>query len=319
MCHLAMTRRGRRRREAFTLVELLVVMAIIAVLASLSLAVTVSLIQTQHERSTKFTIRQVNGELKKHWDEVVNQAKANTNWKKDDVNGLIQQWSNQDDKLGHVMYVKFRLKQEFPTSFAEALNPYPLAAKTDYVTYLKNFGITTTTNPPTAIPAAHESAACLYMALSVTHGGTKTNLDQLNVGVKTFDTPGGQPIKALTDDWANPLLFCRWPTGDATLDALTPLQNTKIRDLQDPDGLLLNSTWYGTAVNPGAGRVAFEKYGHSLTKNNNAGVPAAHAYYLIPTIVSSGRDGKFGLDATEATTSAADAKDNLYSYQIDRE
>jgi prepilin-type N-terminal cleavage/methylation domain-containing protein len=304
------------RRAAYTLVELLVVIAIIAVLASLTTAAAMMMITLQHERSTKFTMRQIEGARKKHWDAVVKSALEENMDTPENAAAisLIRQWAG-DEKRTRVMYIKFRLKQEFPTSYAEALNPAPLPPKKNYTKYLNNLGITTVTNPLTATPVAHESAACLYMALSEGTSGVKTNLDQLNVGVKSFDTPNtpttGQTIKAVVDDWGNPLVFARWPTGDPALDLLTPINNSKLRDLEDRDGLLISSTFYGTP-----GRVQFETWGHSLTKNN-----AAHAYYLVPVLVSGGRDGKTGIltDGKLTVNSAADAKDNIYSYNLERE
>jgi prepilin-type N-terminal cleavage/methylation domain-containing protein len=320
MRHPATGRGAALRRPAYTLIELLVVLAIIAVLASLTTAAAMMMISSQHERNTKFSMRQIEGERKKHWDAVVQSALKENMDTPDNAAAAatIRQWAGGDEKRARVMYVKFRLKQEFPTSFAEALNPFPMPAKKNYTKYLNSLGITTTTNPLTATPAAHESAACLYMALSEGTSGVKTNLDQLNVGVKSFDAPGGQTIKALVDDWGNPLVFARWPTGDANLDALTPLQKTKTRDLEDPEGLLINSNWWGQASTPQnpSGRVQFETYAHTLTKNN-----AAHEYYMIPVLVSGGRDGKLGvsLDGKLTVTNAADAKDNLYSYNLERE
>src|SRR5205807_76172 len=102
-----------------------------------------------------------------------------------------------------------------------ALNPAPLPPKAAYVTYLRDLGITTATvnyAPPNVDPSAYQSSVCLYMALHLSTSGTTTNLDQLTTGVKSFDTPSGKTVKAFVDDWANPLLFSRWPTGSADLD-----------------------------------------------------------------------------------------------------
>jgi hypothetical protein len=260
-------------------------------------------------------MRQIEGERKKHWDAVIQSALKENMDAPDNAAAMqfIRQWAGNDEKRARVMYVKFRLKQEFPTSFAEALNPAPMQPKKNYVKYLSNLGVTTS-NPP----ANYESAACLYMALSEGTSGVKTNLDQLNVGVKSFG-PNGQ-IKAVVDDWGNPLVFARWPTGDPTLDGLAPVKNPKLRDLQDPEGLLTNATWWGTVAAPNPNRVAFEQNAHSLKKPDDAtGQP--YEYYVIPVLVSAGRDGKLGvsLDGKLTVTNAADAKDNIYSYNLERE
>ena len=320
MRHPATGRGAALRRPAYTLIELLVVLAIIAVLASLTTAAAMMMISSQHERNTKFSMRQIEGERKKHWDAVV-QSALHENMDTPDnaaAAATIRQLAGGDEKRARVMYVKFRLKQEFPTSFAEALNPAPLPPKKNYVKYLSNLGVTT----GSAQTQNYESAACLYMAMSEGTSGVKTNLDQLNVGVKSFGANG--QIKALVDDWGNPLLFARWPTGDTTLDALTPLQKTKTRDLQDPEGLLINNNWWSTATGaPNPNRVTFEQNAHTLTKPDASGQPQPHEYYMIPVLVSAGRDGKLGIlpqdYKTLTVTTPADAKDNIYSYNLERE
>ena len=61
------------------------------------------------------------------------------------------------------------------------------------------------------------------MALSLATGGTKFNADQFGLAVREFDAPSGK-IKAFADDWSNPLVFARWPTGDPNLPSLRPVQ-----------------------------------------------------------------------------------------------
>src|SRR5262245_13880366 len=91
-------------RRAYTLVELVVVIAIIAVLASLVTAAAVALIMPQHERSTKFSMREIEGARKKHWEAVVTDAQKDTAWKSKPGGSAIAAMANGDDKLGHVMY-----------------------------------------------------------------------------------------------------------------------------------------------------------------------------------------------------------------------
>ena len=88
---------------------------------------------------------QLNGALNKHWTAVAQHGRE----------GELEHRRHRrhrpysDSIVGRrrrtrarVMYVKFRLKQEFPTTFAEALNPYPLPPKPTYVAYLNKLGIT---------------------------------------------------------------------------------------------------------------------------------------------------------------------------------
>lgn len=304
------------RRRSYTLVELLLVIAIITVLVGLSASALFQFIAGQHEKNTKFMETQLSGALNKHWTAVAETAQKE-NWQTpDNATALptIRAWAGGDDRRARVMYVKFRLKQEFPTTFDEALKPTPLPAKPTYAAYLAKLGITGS-SPSTA---AYESSACLYMALMVTTSGTKIDPDKLGLAVREFDAPSGK-IKAFTDDWNNPLVFARWPWADPNLQSLAPVQNSNMLDKDDPDGRLLDANWQRQTSFPGGGLAEFQRYGHPVTNPPPKGQP--FAYYLIPVIVSAGRDGQLGLSnlqtlAVDTTTNAA--ADNIYSYNLGR-
>lgn len=300
-----------RRRRGFTLVELLVVIAIISVLVGLSIGAVMATIGYQHQKNTTFMMTQLNGALNKHWT-AVSQAATTENWNTPDnavALAQIRAMAGGDDKRARVMYVKFREKQEFPTTFDEALNPAPLLPKPTYGVYLKKFGITGSS----VATLPYESSACLYMAMALATSGTKFNADQFGGAVRELDAPNGK-IKYFADDWGKPLVFARWPYLDPNLPSLCPIQNSVMRDKDDPDGRLIDSTWSNTA-----GRAAFEKVGHPVTKGSP---PQPYAYYLLPTIVSGGRDNNLGINAIDYPTLYVSnpglALDNIYSYTLDR-
>jgi prepilin-type N-terminal cleavage/methylation domain-containing protein len=316
-----------RQRRSFTLVELLIVIGIISVLAGLSIGAVMATIGFQHQKNTKFYMRELKGATKKRWDAVVqsagNEDMSNTIGSSA-YSTIASNWAGDNGgPLTRVMYVKFRLKQEFPTSFAEALSPWPLPPNPNYVAYLNNLGITTANTSATA-PANYESSACLYMALTQGTSGTNFKADQFANAVRDFTGPGNKPVKTFADDWGNPLVFCRWATGDTVLDGLSPLTstNTAVRDLQDPDGQLLNANWNNPTS---TGCQNFQQYGHSVTSATNPGQP--YAYYTIPVLMSYGPDGLPGLAAvtgpyylqTLARDGTNASADNIYSYNLDRE
>jgi Tfp pilus assembly protein PilE len=313
--------RGNRRRS-FTLVELITVLAIITLIVGLSIGAVMATINLRHWKDTAFTMTELNSAINKHWTAVSQQA-ATENWNTPDMTtplpgntlgplATIRQWAANDDRRARVMYVKFRQKQEFPTSFSEALNPYPLPPKKAYVAYLNQLGITGSTSAT----APYESAACLYMAMTLSTSGTEFKADQFGNAVHEFPTPNGQQIKAFTDDWNHALMFSRWPTGDPNLPALCPIPSQyptliSIRDKDDWDGKLIDQNWQ--SANP-TSVTQFQTYGHLITNSQGP-----LAYYVIPVIVSAGADGNFGIatgDATLTQTNAGAAHDNIYSYNL---
>ena len=66
------------RRAGFTLVELLTVVAIIAVLVSLVASATFQVIGVQQKRTTETTIKKVADALDQQWQAVVDQARKET-------------------------------------------------------------------------------------------------------------------------------------------------------------------------------------------------------------------------------------------------
>jgi prepilin-type N-terminal cleavage/methylation domain-containing protein len=227
-------------RAGFTLIELLVVLSIIAVLIALSAAATVRFLGVQQTGNTRTLLSRLDSRLKNQMSIVVDQAQ------KDPIPASVT-GATADQR--RALFVQLRLKQAFPMTFQEALNPAPLPPLPSYQAYLQSLGYTTGT-----AAQAHDSAACLLLALQRGPSGGGVSADDLGTSVtRDFPTPNGQTIKALVDGWGNPLVFCRAPT---------------------------------------------------------TGEPG-------PAIVSSGADGKLGLDPlTLQTTNANDAKDNLYSTRL---
>jgi hypothetical protein len=124
------------------------------------------------------------------------------------------------------------------------------------------------------------------------------------------------------DDWGTPLQFYRWSTANADLDAAVPASQGKFRNNLDPENTLLNAGWYNgmnyQGRNTKLSRILFENSCYSLS--NPVGSNKPYAWYITPVLVSSGPNTRLGLDVqTMAVTSAADANDNLYSYQVKRE
>jgi prepilin-type N-terminal cleavage/methylation domain-containing protein len=315
---------AQARRAGFTLVELLVVMGIILALVALSASASMRLLATQKVSVTETTITKVDSALRKQWDAVLTAAQ------KEDIAArygsttytTILGVAGNDTRRARVIYVKLRLRQEFPMNYAEALSPSgPLPAKQSYAKYLSARGKTGNANP-----VAEESSACLLMALREGRSGGTAGTDDF--GATSVDMVNG--IEVLVDGWRRPLAFYRWPTDPGPnneVDQLAPPASATVsraRDPQDPDGLLIATPGTSTGWWYSSGRMTFENsWCHSLHKGT-----APYAYYMIPVIVSAGPNGQLGITAiTGAPNPPADvmvinnqanANDNICNYRLQR-
>lgn len=274
--------RTGRRRVGFTLIELLAVIAIIAILVALSAAAVLKYMGTQQITVSQQKVNTVASQLNKAWSTVSQHAMNNVDSSKYPT--VVTTWGGGDSARTKVIYVKCALKQAFPTSFAEALNPYPMPPLPAYTAYLGKLGITTAT--ASAPPANYESAACLLMALQ--RGPSGMSLTQEDLGVSsTADFPAGNgTIKAIVDSWGQPVIFCRWPTGSTFLNPSGAQPG--FNDPGDRQGLLTNAVWLSTSAGP------FQTYIHKLPARA-AGAPAT-SYRLIPLVASAGPDQKPGVN-----------------------
>lgn len=313
----------RLRRSAFTLIELLVVMAIIATLAALTISATMRIISVQDEATTKTLIKKTFSVFEKQWQAVIDKA-----WKEPipaNVQSAILTAAGGDAQRARVIYVKLRLKQEFPMSKAEVTNPTVLPALPTYAAALGSAMFATAGSPA-------ENSACLVMALSQARSGIIFNPDDLGPNALTEATTNNSGMKMIVDAWGQPVVFFRWPTwGNTTaadnppneVDALNPTTvrnatpQTKaqltLRDSQDPLGLLYadpSSPTFAQSWWKSANRPTVESWLHSL--HNQANQP--YEYYMVPVIASGGPNKALGLNFPDMSSTGSASNDNIYSY-----
>jgi len=300
-------RTGPVARGAFTMIELTVVLLVIGLLVALTAGTVVRVMDSQKKSNTQVTLNKLQSQLTKQWS-----AYKDLYWKENpaNVNGggawtAVQAMAGGDQRRARVIWVKLRLKQTFPVSFSEALNPAPLPPLPTYQVALGQLGITAATAPNP--PAAYESSACLLLALqqSVSGGGAKLE----DLGVSSSIQPisaGTGTINIFVDHWNSPLQFCRWPTGDAI-----PLGNSAAgqpgaaNDPGDPEGTLTVQAWQNTY------RTQFMNLCHYLPPRTGA---APTSNVVVPLVASCGPDKNLGLNPTDFSSLGAGAEnDNIYS------
>ncbi len=202
-------------RRGMSLVELMVVVAIILILMALTAGATLRFSDVQRKRVTEQLLQKIDSSLRQHWTAAIAQARDEA------VPAEFIALGGGDIDKAKYLYTRARVKQEFPTTFAEALNPdAPLKPLPSYASMLGG--------APQPGDSYTESSICLLMALQRDRGGN-LNIDQVltNREIAIDKTSG---LKYLVDDWKKPLAFYREPTGhpEAVKKSVDPFV------LQDP-------------------------------------------------------------------------------------
>jgi prepilin-type N-terminal cleavage/methylation domain-containing protein len=285
-----------RGRSGFTLIEMLVVMAIIAVLVSLTAGGVFQIVEGQKQSNTEQTIRVLSKALKQQWEVVVTQAKN------ENPPPSVVTMAGGDARRAKVIWIKLRLKQEFPMNFQEALSPWKNNLGSADVIPSADLPSLYTTVPSVANPG-DQSSVCLLLALRA-RSGAAFNVDNLGAGVvadslnAAYVNPTNNSVLQVAQDaWGTPLAFNRWPTpataGKAfwqELDSLNPAgastSGATFRDPLDPEGLLLTPSWYNDMTL----RPAFEQICHVISNNGT------QSSYIVPVISSAGRDNQYYTD-----------------------
>jgi prepilin-type N-terminal cleavage/methylation domain-containing protein len=296
------SRTSSGRRRGFTLVELLVVIAIIAVLGALAAYAVLVMLGRQQGRNTESTIKTLNKLLQARWSSVIAEAR------KEAPSPQVLALAGADRERAQVIWVKVRLAEAFPIAYKEMNPADPTTIVNMYIApsgRIKSYFTKYRAMVQGKLPGPSESSACLLMALKTlqTDGGVSFE-DQIKYAIA--DT-NGDGMNELVDAWGNPLAFYRFPWNNADLQAANPAapgsRNFKFSDPIDTGGTLMNPSW--------TGRATFEAQFHPV-KNLATG----NAYFVIPVIVSTGPDGKLGLDPDLSVVKASEAADNIYSFKL---
>jgi prepilin-type N-terminal cleavage/methylation domain-containing protein len=301
------------KRPAFTVMELLVVIAIIAILVGMVLVAVMPSLDTQKRRNTEKLLGKLRNPVTQQWKAVVDSATAV------DPPQAVVDFANGDRQVAKAIWIKLNLKCEFPMSYSEALNPmfgFPasiqnvpqLQARDHFKKALQGriaAAAASAQTIVTAIDLESESAALLLIALQQGRRGMKFNAEE-GLGASAIKDTDGDGLPEIVDGWGKAVGFCRWGVGNPDLLALASSNSSS-----EMEAALKSGNWNFA----GNSNVAtFELYCH-LVHDPSQPMWTPQPYTTIPTVVSAGKDGRFGLDWW-MTYQGPDADDNLYSFKV---
>src|SRR5207249_3350986 len=121
---------------------------------------------------------------------------------KEAIPDSVRTMAGGNDLRARVIWKKLRLKQEFPTTFAEAQAPWQASNPAFNLVPNTDLQPMYGQSLQSAAPGAGESSACLLLALQKGRGGVRLNPDDLPNTALT-DT-NGDNLKEIVDAWGNP-------------------------------------------------------------------------------------------------------------------
>jgi prepilin-type N-terminal cleavage/methylation domain-containing protein len=212
----------RLARGGFTIIELLVVMAIITILIALLAAATFKMLAAPPKTNTETLIQKLALATEGQWTAVITSARS------EKIDPAI--WAQCQAAAGTPdaqpaldVYIQMRLQQEFPTSFGQAQAPGILPP-------IQAFAATNgQTAPLSARGNPTESSICLYLALMVAHRGKEFDAGALSP--KEARTIPGTQLKGIYDYWDEPIQFSTYavdPRGNVVAIG-TPGSQMKFR------------------------------------------------------------------------------------------
>lgn len=293
-----------RRSRGFTLIEILMVVALIGFLATILVVAVRGGVSGSREQATKATITKISGLLRQRID-AFNRVNFESTFAAD-ITSLERQLGPQfvGPDLATILTKKYIYGMHFPQTWAEAKG---------LVTY-RTKGQQSLTIPATITPKC-ESAEVLYWMFTsdqaASFGYTPEGID--NFTGATADTDGNG-FPEFVDGWGQPLRWYRWPTRlirmnprttnpptfvpvtmadidiakklipDLPLDSVNWPSNPAQVLSQDPDDpTALIEAAYENQLLPYFSAPTFEDAYHTI------------GTYFTPLVISAGQDGVLGL------------------------
>ncbi|MFO0915784.1 MAG: type II secretion system protein [Pirellulales bacterium] len=245
------------RRSAFTMVELMVAMAILAILASMILFAMSSALETAKQDRTRTEIRKLHDLIMQRWESYELRRVPS---------GIVTTAANRSAALmakDRVDRIRELMRMELPDRLTDIVDP-PVTLKF-FPKVWNRYRILVSQGGAKAAEGEYQSAECLYMIISNMEDGERNALEFFSA--REIGDKDGDGLKEIWDAWGTPIEFLRWAPGHRSkiqptdLDLKANLVTQLPQDQFDVRGV------YSTA--------------------------AAPTFALVPLIVSAGGDRKF--------------------------
>jgi prepilin-type N-terminal cleavage/methylation domain-containing protein len=255
------TDRRRPARRAFSLIELLVSISIIATLTGLTLAGIGKIRGIQLAKSTENTLNKIQLGLDQQWKAVLDQVKQDKLNKK--IPPQVLALADNDPDRAEALWAYVCLRREFPDSIGEAVAPSPVTPPG------KAYGVLTvgppgnqmqvqpratfaSLSPVLGLPVTQqpgadlEAAVLLYIILNdASHRGMVSSMGDISTMAQGSVTFGGTAYPVFIDAWGAPITFRRfygdWPVVSEIQQA--PFVNSKTTNIDPMDPLGKLSNW----------------------------------------------------------------------------
>jgi len=324
-------RLSAHRRPAFTLLEVMVMISIIAILATLSTAAVMRVQSSQREGNTSKDLQKIQMGLDQQHKAALDLIR------KEQPHDIIKLFTSKSDcspdpSRAMALHTMLRLRQEFPQNFAEAQFQFPNAQIPNPCnpTQTINLGSLNAMYGPklvytNAIGSANttdqalQAAVLLPIVMAQNRGGAQ--FDIMGVGTAgQVDAGGGLMKSVLMDAWGYPICLRRWATDQETLARNELNQEPNVskqaiisgfKNPIDPEGRLTAGKWNNGITNPyNTRQVAMTWFTKPL--------PAVAAPFDDPTLAAGANGnlnrGPFVLSAGKDKTYVTE--DDIYSFRI---
>lgn len=302
-------RSKRRARASFTLAELMIVISIIAILASSVMFAMFGIIEDAKAARTRAQIVKLHSLVVTRWEQYQWRAVP------------LQLPSGTPPRVAaqqRLYALRDLMRMEMPDRVTDVYDsPVILAAPSLWKGYRRRATSatgTTTWYPPSSGPhwsLSFQGAECLYLIIGSIHEGDASALEFFRDG-EVGDTDGDGMLEIL-DAWGNPIEFLRWAPGFATLPGPDGFFGVAGVD-DDGNGItddILELGWPGSddeseiqSRDPAVSPDPFDPL--KVDPKWLAGSPPSaplvlKPYALYPLIYSAGPDGKYDIASEDSS------------------